>query len=90
MLLWLSLKRGFGGCRHGFGGCDGLGRLNGFGEFDGLGGFGRCLASEVAIVCFFINFLTKYARVLKIACHYTIFFQIFFQQLDAGGKDIGR
>ena len=40
---WLSLKRGFGGCRHGL---DGLGRLSGFdefrgfGEFDGLGGFG--------------------------------------------------
>ena len=35
---WLSLKRGFGGCGHGFGGCD---RLGGFGGFDGLGGFGR-------------------------------------------------
>ena len=41
MLLWLSLKRGFGGCRHGFGRCDGLGGLGGFGGFDGLGGFGR-------------------------------------------------
>ena len=34
----LSLKRGFGGCGHGFDGYDGLGRLGGF---DGLGGFGR-------------------------------------------------
>ena len=32
----LSLKRGFGGCGHGFDGCDGLGALCGF---DGLGGF---------------------------------------------------
>ena len=38
----LSLKRGFGGCGHGFSGCDGLGGLGGFGGFngfDGLGGF---------------------------------------------------
>ena len=41
----LSLNFGFGGCRHGFGGCDWLGRLGGFnrvggfGGFDGLGGF---------------------------------------------------
>ena len=41
----LSLKRGFGRCRHGFGGYDvlgGLGGLSGLGEFggfDGLGGF---------------------------------------------------
>ena len=32
----LSLKRGFGGCGHGLGGCDGLG---GFGGFDGFSGF---------------------------------------------------
>ena len=38
---WLSLKRRFGGCRHGFGGCDGLGGLGGFVEFDGFSGFGR-------------------------------------------------
>ena len=44
----LSLKRGFDGCEHGFGRCDGLGRLgrfNGlsrFGGFDGLDGFGGC------------------------------------------------
>ena len=31
----LSLKRGFDGCRHGFGGCDGLGGLGVFGGFDG-------------------------------------------------------
>ena len=43
----LSLKRRFGGCKHGFGRCDGpggLGRFNGlggFGEFDRLGGFDR-------------------------------------------------
>ena len=30
----ISLKRGFGGCRHGFNGWDGLG------GFDGLSGFG--------------------------------------------------
>ena len=36
---WLSLKRGFGGYGHGFGGCDGLGGLGGFGRFDGLSGF---------------------------------------------------
>ena len=43
----LSLKRGFGGCGHGFDRCDGdeLGGLcgfdgfSGFGGFDGLGGF---------------------------------------------------
>ena len=33
----LSLKRGYSGCGHGFGGCDGL---DGFGGFDGLSGFG--------------------------------------------------
>ena len=44
--VWLSLKRRFDGCRHGFGGCDGLGglgRFNGlsrFGRFGGLSGFG--------------------------------------------------
>ena len=38
-------KRGFGGCGHGFDGCDGLGGFggfdgfSGFGGFDGLGGF---------------------------------------------------
>ena len=36
----LSLKRGFGGCRHGFGRCDGLGGLGRLGGFDGVGGFG--------------------------------------------------
>ena len=35
----LSLKRGFGGCRHGFGRCDGLGGFSGFGGFDGFDGF---------------------------------------------------
>ena len=41
----LSLKRGFDGCGHGFGRCDGLdglgrfNRLSGFGGFVGLGGF---------------------------------------------------
>ena len=47
-----SLKRGFGGCGHGFGRCDGLCRLDalgrfsrfnrfsGFGGFNGLGGLG--------------------------------------------------
>ena len=45
MFFRLSLKRGFGGCGHGFDGCDGLGRrgrldgLGGFGGFDLLGGF---------------------------------------------------
>ena len=34
-----SLKRRFGGCGHGFSGCDGLGGLGGFGGFSGLGGF---------------------------------------------------
>ena len=34
----LSLKRGFDGYGHGFGGCDGLGGLGGFGGFDGLAG----------------------------------------------------
>ena len=29
--VWLSLKRKFGGCGHGFSGCDGLGRLGGLG-----------------------------------------------------------
>ena len=38
---WLSLNRGFGGCGHGFNGCDGLGGLGGFGGFDELGGFCR-------------------------------------------------
>ena len=33
----LSLKRGFSGCGHGFGGRDGFDRLGGF---NGLGGFG--------------------------------------------------
>ena len=44
-IKWLSLKRGFGGCGHGFDGCNRLGglggfdELGGFGGFDGLGGF---------------------------------------------------
>ena len=32
----LSLKRGFGGCGHGFGRCDGLGGLGGFNGFSGF------------------------------------------------------
>ena len=36
---WLSLKRGFGGCGHGFGGCDIIDGLDGLSGFDGLGGF---------------------------------------------------
>ena len=44
LTLWiqLSLKRGFGGCGHGFGQCDGLSgfdRLGRFGGCDGLDGF---------------------------------------------------
>ena len=45
--FWLSLKRGFGGYRHEFRGCDrlgGLGRLvgpEGFGGFDRLSEFDR-------------------------------------------------
>ena len=35
----LSLKRGFGGCGHGFDRCDGLGGLRGFDGFRGFGGF---------------------------------------------------
>ena len=35
----LSLKRGFGGCGHGFSLCDGLGGLGGFGGFSGFNGF---------------------------------------------------
>ena len=36
----LSLKRGFGRCRHGFGGYDGLGGLGGLSGLGGLGGLG--------------------------------------------------
>ena len=36
----LSLKRRFGGCGHGFGGCDGFSGFSGFDGFDGFGGFG--------------------------------------------------
>ena len=32
----LSLKRGFGGCGHEFGRCDGLGGLGGFNGFSGF------------------------------------------------------
>ena len=39
-IFWLSLKRGFGGCGHGFSGCDGLGGLGGFSGFNGFSGFG--------------------------------------------------
>ena len=35
----LSLKRGFGGCGQGFGGCDGLGGFDGLGGLDGFSGF---------------------------------------------------
>ena len=41
--LGLSLKSGFGGCGHGFDGCEGLGGLDGLsglGGFDGFGGLG--------------------------------------------------
>ena len=37
--IWLSLKRGFGGCGHGFGECSGLGGFDRLDRFDGLGGF---------------------------------------------------
>ena len=33
-------KRGFDGCGHGFGGCDGLGGLGGFKGLSGFSGFG--------------------------------------------------
>ena len=36
LFVWPSLKRGFGGCGHGFGGCDGFNVLGGFGGFGGL------------------------------------------------------
>ena len=36
---WLSLKRGFGRCGHGFDGCDGLGGLDGSGGFSGFDGY---------------------------------------------------
>ena len=48
----LSLKRRFGGCGHGFSGCDGLGELGGFnglggfGGFDGLSGFDRLIGFD--------------------------------------------
>ena len=32
------LKRGFGGCGHGYGGCDGLGGFDGLRGFDGFSG----------------------------------------------------
>ena len=35
----LSLKRGFGGCGHGLGRCDGLGRSGAFDGFSGFKGF---------------------------------------------------
>ena len=38
--MWLSLKRRFSGCGHGFSGCDGLGGLGGFSGFNGFSGFG--------------------------------------------------
>ena len=38
-MMWLSLKRGFGGC-DGLGGLGGFDGLGGFGEFDGFSGFG--------------------------------------------------
>ena len=34
--LWLSFKRGFGGCGDGFGRWDGFGRFGGFSESDGF------------------------------------------------------
>ena len=40
LINWLSLKHGFSGYGHEFGGCYGFGRLSGFGGFNGLGGFG--------------------------------------------------
>ena len=48
-IIRLSLKCGFDGCGHGFGGCDRLGGfggfngLSGFDGFSGLGGFGAFL-----------------------------------------------
>ena len=52
-LIRLSLKRGFGGCRHGFGGCDrfgGLSGFNGFGGFSGLIFFNIFLADLLFIL----------------------------------------
>ena len=39
LCLWLSLKHGIDGCRHGFSRFDGLGWLGGFDGLGGLGGF---------------------------------------------------
>ena len=51
LLLWqndtidfptgLSLKRGFGRCKHGFGECNGFGALDGFNGLGEFGGFDR-------------------------------------------------
>ena len=38
--MWLSLKRRFSGCGHGFSGCNGLGGLGEFSGFNGFSGFG--------------------------------------------------
>ena len=35
----LSLKRGFGGCGYGFGGCDGFSGFGSFSRFNRFGGF---------------------------------------------------
>ena len=37
--FWLCLKRGFGGCGHGFDRCNGLVGLGGFYGLSGFGGF---------------------------------------------------
>ena len=37
--IWLSLKRGLGGCGHGFGGYNGFSGFDGPDEFDGISGF---------------------------------------------------
>ena len=74
MFYGLPLKRGLGGCGHGFGGCDGLvglgrfGRCDEFSRFDGFREFGGSSnINEVIrpVLNFLFFFYDKISQALK-------------------------
>ena len=72
LLLWLSLKRGFNGCRHRFGGFDGFSGLDEFNGFDGFSrfnGFGR--QSRLSFKGFAVSF-TLLLKVLFLLLSYPL------------------
>ena len=65
-IFWLSLKRGFGGCGHGFSGCDGLGGLGGFSGFNGFSGFGGFSGFDGYPILSLKGFSVSFTLLLKV------------------------